>query len=89
MSDHTVHTFVPSTSRGRYSLDDPVSGQDVTSDDVLLVLLGGHWTLGSIEHAGGLYVLEQAAHPVFGGYSFLASEGSICGLCVGMKVRTA
>src|SRR5215467_7463587 len=33
MSDYTVHTLVPSTSRGRYSLDDPVSGQDVTSGD--------------------------------------------------------
>jgi hypothetical protein len=42
MSEQTIHTLVPSTSRGRYSLDDPVSGQDITSGDMLLMLLGGH-----------------------------------------------
>ena len=55
MSEHTVHTLVPSTSHGRYALDDPVTGQDVTSGDVLLILLSGHWTQGSVEHANGLY----------------------------------
>jgi hypothetical protein len=89
MADQTIHTLVPSTSRGRYSLDDPVSGQDITSGDVLLILLGGHWIEGSIEHAGGLYALEHAAQPVTSGYYFLAYGGSICGLCAGMKVRKA
>ena len=55
MSEHTVHTLVPSTSHGRYALDDPVTGQDITSGDVLLILLGEHWTQGSVEHASGLY----------------------------------
>ena len=55
MSEQTVHTLVPSTSHGRYALDDPVTGQDITSGDVLLILLGGHWTQGSVEHASGLY----------------------------------
>ena len=86
MSDQRVSTLVPSTSRGRYALDDPVHGQDVTAGNVLQVLLGGHWIRGSIEHASGLYALEPAAHSVSSGYYFLASEGSICGLCAGMKV---
>ena len=89
MSEQTIHTLVPSTSRGRYSLDDPVSGQDITSGDVLLILLGGHWTQGSVEHASGLYALEHAVQPVSSGYYFLASDGSVCGLCAGMKVRKA
>jgi hypothetical protein len=89
MSDQRVSTLVPSTSRGRYACDNPVHGQDVTSGTMLQVLLGGHWTLGSIEHASGLYALEPAAHPVTSGYYFLASDGSICGLCAGMKVRRA
>ena len=87
MSDYTIQTLVPSISRGRYGLDEPVSGQDITSGQPLLILLGGHWLEGSIEHADGLYALEQAAHPVSSGYYFLASDGSVCGLCVGMKVR--
>jgi hypothetical protein len=92
MSHHTIHTLGPSTSRGRYSLDDPVSGQDITSGDVLLILLGEHWTQGSVEHASGLYALEHAAHPVSSGYYFLASDGSVCSvhsLCADMKVRKA
>ena len=55
MSEQTVHTLVPSTSRGCYALDDHLHGQDITSGDVLLILLSGHWTQGSVEHASGLY----------------------------------
>jgi Domain of unknown function (DUF5348) len=87
MSHHTIHTLVPSTSRGRYSLDDPVSGHDITSGDVLLILLGGHWIEGSVEHASGLYALEHAAQSFSSGYYFLARDGSVCGLCTGMQVR--
>jgi hypothetical protein len=89
MSDQQVYTLVPSTSQGRYALDDPVTGQDVTSGDVLQVLLGGQWVKGRVEHASGLYVLEHVAHPVTSGYYFLACNGGICGLCAGMKVRKA
>jgi hypothetical protein len=56
---------------------------------VLQVLLGGQWIKGRIEHAGGLFVLEHGAEPVTSGYYFLTSDGSICGLCRGMKVRRA
>ncbi len=89
MADQRISTLVPSSSRGRYALDDPVSGQDITAGYVLQVLLGGHWIEGSIEHASGLYVLEHGSHSITSGYYFLTSDGSICGLCTGMKVRRA
>jgi Domain of unknown function (DUF5348) len=87
MPEDTVSTLVMSSTRGRYALDDSLYGQDMTSGQALAILLGGYWTLGSIEHAGGLYALEQAAQPTSSGYSFLARDGSVCGLCAGMNVR--
>ena len=87
MSDDTIYTLVPSTSRGRYALDDPVSGQDLTSGQPLALLLGGRWIDGSIEHTSGLYVREHTTRPVSSGYYFMASDGNVCGICVGMKVR--
>jgi hypothetical protein len=87
MPENTIHTLVPSTSRGRYGLDGPVSGPDITSGQPLTLLLGEHWIDGSIEHASGLYATQQASQPVSSGYYFLASDGNMCGLCAGMKVR--
>ena len=87
MSDDTIYTLVPSTSRGRYALDDPLHGQDLTSGQSLALLLGGCWIDGSIEHASGLYAIEKALQSVSSGYYFLASDGNVCGLCTGMKVR--
>jgi hypothetical protein len=83
----TVSTLVIRSTRGRYSLDDPLHGQDITSGQALAILLGGRWIEGSIEHAGGLYALEHATQPDSSGYYFLASDGSVCGLCAGMNVR--
>ena len=55
MPEDTVSTLVISSVRGRYALDDPLHGQDITSGQALAILLGGHWIEESIEHAGGLY----------------------------------
>ncbi len=85
MPEDTVNTLVRSLTRDRYGLDDPVYGQDITSGQALAILLNGRWIDGSIEHAGGLYALEQAAQPVSSGYSFLASDGNVCGLCEGRE----
>ena len=87
MSDDIIYTLVPSTSRGRYALDDPLHGQDLTSGQPLALLLGGCWIDGSIEHASGLYTSEHTPQAVSSGYYFLASDGNMCGLCAGMKVR--
>jgi Domain of unknown function (DUF5348) len=85
MSDDTIYTLVSSTSRGRSALDDPVSGQDLTSGQPLALLLGGRWIDGSIEHASGLYATLQALQPASSGYYFLANDGNVCGLCEGRE----
>jgi hypothetical protein len=69
MSDDTIYTFVPSTSRGRYALDDPLHGQDLTSGQSLALLLRGRWIDGSIEHVSCLYAREHAPQPVSSGNS--------------------
>ena len=81
----TIHTLVVSTNRGRYALDDP-EGQDITAGDRIAVWLGGQWTLGSVEHAGSLYVNESSRRAERG-YYFVARNGGVCGLCTGMRVR--
>jgi hypothetical protein len=87
MLEDTVSMLVFSSVRGRYALDDPHQGQDITSDQALSILLDGHWIEGSIEHAGGIYALEHAAQPTSSGYYLLARDGSVCGHCTGMRVR--
>jgi len=86
MTTESISTLVPSTNAGRYALDDPISGPDVTSGQPLAVLLGGHWIEGRVEHAGNLYVSRRSGQTERG-YSFIATDGTICGLCAGMQVR--
>ncbi len=52
MTDDTIHTLVASSNRGRYALDDPETGHDVTSGEPIAILLGGRWIEGRIEHSG-------------------------------------
>jgi Domain of unknown function (DUF5348) len=52
MSDDTISTLVPSSNRGRYALDDPEHGHDLTSSEPIAILLGGQWIEGHIEHSG-------------------------------------
>jgi uncharacterized protein DUF5348 len=63
MTTESISTLVPSTNAGRYALDDPVSGPDVTSGQSLAVLLGGYWIEGRVEHAGNLYTSERSREP--------------------------
>ena len=86
MSNETMYTLVLSTNRGRYALDDPISGPDVTSGQPLAVLLGGYWIEGRVEHAGNLYVSWRSGKAERG-YYFIANDGTLCGLCTGMQVR--
>ena len=87
MSNETVYTLVPSTNAGRYALDDPVSGPDVTSGQSLAVLLGGHWINGRVEQTSNLYTNERSGQVERGYYFIAADDGTICGLCTGMQVR--
>jgi hypothetical protein len=89
-----VYTLVPSSNAGRYALDDP-EGQDITSGTQLSIDLGGKWVAGRVEYRHEIYVnmgMQHLGEPprlprVLDGYYFIALEGGICGLCVGMKVR--
>jgi Domain of unknown function (DUF5348) len=85
MNDDTIHTLVASTNRGRYALDEP-KGQDITSGDRIAIWLAGQWTLGRVEHGGTLYASEASGRAERG-YYFVASNGGMCGLCSGMRVR--
>jgi Domain of unknown function (DUF5348) len=86
MTIESISTLVPSTNAGRYALDDPVSGPDVTSGQPLAVLICGYWIEGRVEHAGNLYVSRRSGQAERG-YSFIANDGTMCGLCAGMQVR--
>ena len=114
MSNEQVYTLVSSTSRGRYALDDPLYGYDVTGGLPLAILLGEHWIEGRVEHSTrydrpGCYHLAgeglrqqqvqevlkldpnksslQLVDDLFCGYYFIAEDGTVCGLCTGMRVR--
>jgi Domain of unknown function (DUF5348) len=73
--------LVASSNSGRYAMGDPEHGQ------ALEICLGGVWIAGSIEHAGRLYAIEGMKPQR--GYCFIASDGEVCGLCAGMKVRVS
>ncbi len=87
MTTESSSTLVLSTNRGRYALNDPVSGPDVTSGQPLAMLLGGHWIKGRVEYAGNLYESRRSGQAERGYYFIAADDGTICGLCTGMQVR--
>jgi hypothetical protein len=86
MRDVTFFTLVPSTNRGRYALNDPQTGHEITSGEALSILLGGLWIEGRVEHSSKLYASERSGH-MEKGYYFIDRNGQICGLCAGMKVQ--
>jgi hypothetical protein len=88
MTDDTIYTLVPSSNRGRYALDDPEQGHDLTSGEPIAILLGGHWIEGHLEHGRERYASEHLIYQrVLPGYYFIASDSAVCGLCTGMQVR--
>ncbi len=97
MPKETIHTLVVSCNRGRYALDHPTEGADISSGYPLALHLGGQWIAGRVEHsnqpttkypgADGLYSITGANGPQIG-YYFIAEGGDVCGLCVGMRVKS-
>lgn len=75
-------------TRGRYIVHtkDNDDGPELTSGQAIMLKLGGHWIAGYIEHGGTLYASDTSPH-IERGYYFIADDGSVCGLCVGMTVR--
>lgn len=86
MRNKTISTLVPSTNRGRYALDDPHKGHELTSGEALALLLGGQWIEGRVEHGSRLYASERSGQ-LEKGYYFIDNNGQICGLCSGMIIR--
>lgn len=86
MKNETISTLVPSTNRGGSALDDPETGHDLTSGEVVALLRGGQWIQGRVEHGSCLYASERSGQ-MENGYSFIDSNDQICGLCTGMKIR--
>jgi hypothetical protein len=89
-----VCVLVASSNSGRFALNE-AEGFDLTCGQVISVLLGGQWVDGCVEHTHGLYPQERTFEEIMrktplrylGGYFFVAHDGNICGLCVGMQVR--
>ena len=86
----TIHILVASSNPGRYALDTS-RGPDMSSGQPLAIRLAGQWIAGRVEHSG--YPSESGLYSITGskekriGYYFIADDGSICGLCVGMEVK--
>jgi hypothetical protein len=85
-------TLILSDNKGRYSLcttgtvpfDDEVY-PDLHAGMSVEVYLGRHWVQGSIEFGPVHVALMDNAS--ISGYYFIARDGGVCGLCMGMKVR--
>lgn len=89
MAEKTTGYLVASSNRGRYSLDTP-EGADITSGASIAIWLNGQWIEGRVEHSGGpdaegVYSITGVGERI--GYYFIARDGAVCGLCVGMKVK--
>src|SRR5260370_40480243 len=64
MTDDTIYTLVASSNRGRYALNDPETGHDLTSGEPIAILLGGQWLEGHIEHSQGPYERRAPGLPI-------------------------
>ena len=87
-------TLVLSSNRGRYAVCttgsvefDGVIYPELTSGTMIEIFIGRQWIKGSIEH-GPMYASELVPARHAHGYYFVANDGGVIGLCVGMKVRT-
>jgi Domain of unknown function (DUF5348) len=82
-----------SSNRGRYEVCatgsvafDTEASPDLTAGMVIEICIGGQWIRGSVEH-GPVYATSLTGGGYKKGYYFIATDGSIVGLCEGMKVR--
>ena len=80
-------TLYPSTNRGRFQVGNAADAPDLTGGDIVDVWINRQWIRGRIEHAPGLYVVEDVPDKVLKGYYVIFNDGSFCGLCAEMRVR--
>jgi len=78
-----------SANPGRYAIGSP-DGPDLTAGQVVSFEMGGQWVEGRVEYSAARYAVQAGAagHAAIDGYYILNPEGGVCGLCVGMNVRT-
>jgi Domain of unknown function (DUF5348) len=68
--------LVRSVTEGRWAINDPNEGYELTSGRTVELWLGGQWIEGHIER-----------YEPYGGYYFVSHKGGYYALCVGMRVR--
>lgn len=75
---------------GRYAITvDPsnvFANPDLHTDFHCWIQLAGAWIEGHIRHAHDMYSIE-IPKGCYRGYYFQALDGSVCGLCIDMRVR--
>ncbi len=78
-----------SSNPGRYAIGSPDS-PDLTASRVVSFEIGGQWVEGRVEYSDALYAAQLGAsgRAAIDGYYILNPEGGVCGLCVGMNIRT-
>ena len=86
MRDETIHTLVVSSNAGRYACDDAHQGHDLTTGERCAIQLGGQWIEGRVEH-GPISVTNLVPRGATRGYYFISAEGSVCGLCIGIRTN--
>jgi hypothetical protein len=75
---------------GRYAIlvdeGNVFANPDLHTDFHCWIKLAGMWIEGAIRHGNKMYSIERPKG-CYSGYYFQALDGSVCGLCIGMKVR--
>ena len=79
-----VFILVASTNHGRYALDRS-DGVHVTAETRLVVLLGGYWIVGIVEHSR----IYSSKDGIECGCFFIADSVECCGLCANIQVRVS
>ncbi len=72
----TEGRLVRSKTEGRWAVNNPADGSELTSGRTCEIWIGGQWVEGHIECYG-----------LYGGNYFVSHAGGYCALCVGMRVR--
>ncbi|HZR41990.1 MAG TPA: DUF5348 domain-containing protein [Ktedonobacteraceae bacterium] len=86
-NEKDYRVLVASSNAGRYALDHPTYGPDLTSGTVVSIQIGGRWVRGHVEHYNGAYAGTEQPARTKGGYVFIDEQGNICGLCAGLCVK--
>lgn len=86
-TDENPRRLVASSVSGRYALD-TASGPDLHSNTRVALVFGDSLVTGEIQHGSRGYLCARGVVTgEYGGYYFLADNGQVFGLRIGMLVR--